>query len=264
MLKRIKKVISILLIIILLPCIITIFVNGKDIKKKQVSMLDEYCIGILSKEVTSDYHDEMLKAQAVLVRTEVYSKIKELNFQELEISDIDEEWYKKLKSIWKETEGQVVMYNGELALVPFHQLSNGKTRDGKEALGEDYPYLQSIDCPKDIGADNQMHTKVINVSKAEILSKDTAGYVLEVKVGEEICTGESFRDTYGLESGCFELQGFENKTRVITKGVGHGLGLSQYTANQMAKKGKTYKEILQHFFPGTELQEVAEILWNVE
>ena len=76
MFQRIKKVISILLIIILLPCIITIFVNGKDIKKQQVSRLDEYCIGVLSKEVTSDYHDEMLKAQAILVRTEVYSKIK--------------------------------------------------------------------------------------------------------------------------------------------------------------------------------------------
>ena len=124
MFQRIKKVISILLIIILLPCIITIFINGKDIKKQQVSMLDEYCIGVLSKEVTSDYHDEMLKAQAILVRTEVYSKIKELDLEKEELPDIDGDWYKKLKSVWQETEGQVVMYNGELALVPFHQLSN--------------------------------------------------------------------------------------------------------------------------------------------
>ena len=264
MFQRIKKVISILLIIILLPCIITIFVNGKDIKKQQVSRLDEYCIGVLSKEVTSDYHDEMLKAQAILVRTEVYSKIKELDLEKEELPDINGDWYKKLKSIWQETEGQVVMYNGELALVPFHQLSNGKTRDGKEALGEGYPYLQSVDCSKDIGADNQMHTQVINIANAEVLSKDTAGYVLEVKVGEEICSGESFRDTYGLESGCFELQGFEDKTRVITKGIGHGLGLSQYTANEMAKKGISCEKILQYFFPGTEIQEVAEILWKTE
>jgi stage II sporulation protein D len=50
----------------------------------------------------------------------------------------------------------------------------------------------------------------------------------------------------------------------VTKGVGHGLGLSQYTANEMAKEGKNYKEILQFFFEGTEVKEVAEILWKVE
>ena len=59
-------------------------------------------------------------------------------------------------------------------------------------------------------------------------------------------------------------QDFEANTRALTKGVGHGLGLSQHTANEMAKEGKNYKEILAYFFEGTEVKEVAEILWNVE
>ena len=232
---------------------------------EHTSMLDDYCIGVLAKEVSSDYEDEMLKAQAVIVRTTVYSQITELEKELFEKPNLDAVWYQKLKKIWEETEGQVVMYSGELALVPFHQLSNGRTRSGQEALGsEEYPYLQIIECPKDIGADKQMQTLVIPISGAEILTSDSAGYITEVKVGEETCSGDSFRDTYELASGCFELQGFEDKTRVITKGVGHGLGLSQYTANEMAKEGKTYKEILQHFFPGTEIHEVAEILWETE
>ena len=265
MLQKIKKGFSIFLIIVLLPYVITIFINGKTLETEQTSALDDYCIRVLAKEVSSDYEEEMLKAQAVIVRTTVYSQITELKEEVLEKSDLDAVWYQKLKKIWDETEGQVVMYNDELALVPFHQLSNGRTRSGQEALGsEAYPYLQVKECPKDIGADSQMQTMVIPISGAEIQTMDSAGYVTEVKVGEETCSGESFRDTYGLASGCFELQGFEDQTRVITKGVGHGLGLSQYTANEMAKEGKNHKEILQYFFPGTEIQEVAEILWETE
>ena len=71
---------------------------------------------MLAKEVSSDYEDEMLKAQAVIVRTTVYSEIKELNKELLVKPDIDTGWYKKLKDIWKETEGQVLLYNNELFL----------------------------------------------------------------------------------------------------------------------------------------------------
>ena len=109
-----------------------------------------------------------------------------------------------------------------------------------------------------------MESKFIKVIGANIEATDSAGYVLSVKVGEEKVNAENFRETYGLASGCFELQAFEKNTRVITKGVGHGLGLSQYTANEMAKEGKKYQEILQFFFEGTEIKEVAEILWEVE
>lgn len=264
MLQRLKKIGAIAIIVILLPYIITIFINGESIETDQHSALDDYCIGVLAKEVSSDYEEEMLKAQAVIVRTTVYSEVKELDKELMQRPNMDAAWYQKLKEIWQETEGQVVMYGEELALVPFHQLSNGKTRNGQEVLGSDaYPYLQIKDCAKDIGGDLQMQTKVIPVAGAKVLTTDSAGYVLEVQVGEETISGESFRDTYELASSAFELQEFDGKTRVITRGVGHGLGLSQYTANEMAKEGKTHEEILQYFFEGAELREVAEILWDI-
>lgn len=268
--QKIKKLGAILIIIILLPYLITFFFNRDSIQAKQDTILDEYCIGILANEVSQEYDRSMLKAQAVLVRTTVYSEAKELNRAKVEEEiqkqpKLSGEWKKTLEEVWKQTEGQVVMYENELALVPFHQLSNGKTRSGKEVLGsETYPYLQVVECPKDIGADEQMQTKVLNLAGASITSSDSAGYVLEVKVGEETCNGESFRDTYELASSCFELQEFDGKTRATTRGVGHGLGLSQYTANEMAKEGKTFYEIIEYFFPGTEIKEVAEILWDSE
>lgn len=265
MLQKLKKLGALIIIIILLPYIITIFINGEKIDTSQNMALDEYCIGVLAQEVSSDYKDEMLKAQAVIVRTTVYSEIKEMDKKFMVKPDLDSVWYKKLKEIWKETEGQVLLYNNELALVPFHQLSNGKTRSGQEVLGSDvYPYLQVRDCPKDVGSDLHMQTKVLSVAGVQILSLDSAGYVMEVQIGEEKCSGDEFRDTYELASGCFELQEFDGKTRAVTKGVGHGLGMSQYTANEMAKEGKSYKEILQFFYEGTEMKEVAEILWDTE
>lgn len=276
MLQRIKKAFAILIIIVLLPYIITIFMNGEkaqsDKKTNGVNeLLKAHCISVLAKEVSSDYEDEMIKAQALLVRTTVYKQVEEFGKTIMEqenfgdISDIDAAWYRKLKQIWDETENEVIMYQEKLALVPFHQVSNGKTRNGKEALGsEDYPYLQIRECPKDVAANNQMESKFIEVKGAKVASTDTAGYALTVTVGEETMTGENFRDKYALASSCFELQEFEANTRVITKGVGHGLGLSQYTANEMAKEGQGYKEILQYFFVGTEVKEVAEILWNLE
>ncbi len=276
MFRKLKKFFAILSIIVLFPYIITVFANGKSIDSnnetdKKDELLKEHCIGLLAKEVSADYEEEMLKVQALLVRTTVYKEVEELGEEILnqegfgDVSGIEGSWYKKLEKIWDETEGQVIMYEDQLALVPFHQVSNGKTRIGSEVLGsDDYPYLQMKECPKDVEADNQMESKFIEVTGAKVESYDSAGYALSVTVGEEKINGESFRDTYGLASSCFELQMFENNTRVITKGVGHGLGLSQYTANEMAKEGKSYKEILQFFFEGTEIKEVADILWKVE
>jgi len=264
-LRKIKKAVSVLLILILLPYIITIFMNGGDVRTSQDQALDDYCIGILSKEVSSDYEEEMLKAQAVIVRTTIYQNIKELDKENLEKPELDSFWYQKLKRAWDATEGQVILYEDELALVPFHQLSNGQTRNGKEVLGtEDYPYLKVKDCSKDIEAAQQLQMKMLQVSDIEIVAKDSAGYVTEVKISGESCSGDNFRNTYGLSSSSFEIQELEGTTRVTTRGVGHGLGLSQYTANEMAKEGKTYQEILQYFFEGTEIKEVAEILWETE
>ena len=276
MLQRLKKALAILIIIVLLPYIVTIFINGKKVEEEvktdsQEELLKDYGISVLAKEITPDYEPEMIKAQAVLVRTTVYKEFQEqgkalLNKENIGyVGDIDASWYQKLKGIWEDTEGQVLMYGEELALVPFHQVSNGKTRVGAEVLGsEAYPYLKMKECPKDVEAEKQMESKFIPIKGIQIVKTDSAGYVIAVKVGEETISGENFRETYGLASGCFELQEFEDKTWIVTKGQGHGLGMSQYTANEMAKEGKTYQEILQYFFEGTEIKEVAEILWDVE
>lgn len=291
---RLKKLGCYLIIIILLPYVVTVFLNGpsitsySDVDSASVKVKDgdtpsempieEYCIGILAKEMPASYEEEALKAQAVLVRTDVYRKIKELGKEAVleepfwTRKQMEDAWgakysryYDKLSGVWNETEGAVLFYGEDLALTPFFRLSNGCTRDGKEALGsEEYPYLKIVECPYDIENKKQIQTVMTEDMDAEITETDTAGYVLNVRVGQENISGEEFRNTYGLASGCFTLQRYNGKMRITTRGEGHGLGMSQYSAEQMAKEGGTYEEILQYFYEGTEIKEVAEILQDVE
>ena len=77
-------------------------------------------------------------------------------------------YYNKLRNAWRDTEGQVLMYEGKLAKTPFFRLSNGSTRDGKEVLGEEYPYLKIMECPMDIEAEEQIQTVTMEDMDAEV------------------------------------------------------------------------------------------------
>lgn len=280
-----------LVIVILLPYVITVFVNGNGAavsmdgnspyvlveqggKQKRLP-LDEYGIGVLAKEMEADAGIEALKAQAILIRTSIYKSIQEEGSGTLLTKgywtrrQMENNWgageygekYEKLKKAWTETKGQVLMYDGNLALTPYHKLSNGKTRAASEVFGnEKYPYLMVKECPLDVEAKEAMTTSMIQDADMEVTATDSAGYVTEVRCGEETVSGEEFRAAYHLASACFTLQEFEKQIRVTAKGIGHGLGMSQYTAKQMAKEGNTYEEILNYFFEGTMLEEVAEIV----
>lgn len=293
--RRVKRILATAVILILLPYIVTVFMNGSGIGvnvdagdnyvKVQTATgtakipLDEYGVGVLAREISMDDKLEAVKAQAMLVRTSLYREIEENGsktvFQERFWSEEDmrKQWgkskfqdnYNKLLNAWEETGQQIIVYGGKPAVVPFHQLSNGKTRAGSEVLGSDaYPYLASRECPKDLEAENEMTTVMIDKADYEIQTYDSVGYVMTVRFGDRTYTGEEFRKEYGLASSCFALQEYEGRLRVTVTGSGHGLGLSQYTANEMAKEGKKYDEIIQYFFQGTEIKEVAEILVNAE
>lgn len=295
MVQKMKRMGSYLIIIVLLPYIITVFLNGPTVTTsakvdeevimvendgKEIEMsIEEYCIGRLAKEIPVSYEKEALKAQAILVRTTVYGQILEAGSSTVlpdefwTTEEMRKQWgggkyngnYDKLKSAWEETDGQVLMYADKPANVPYCRMTNGSTRDGAEVLGsEDYPYLKIKECPLDIEAKEQMRTIILDEMDAEVTGTDTAGYVLSVRVGEETVNGEEFRKTYGLASSCFTLQNYDGKLRITTRGVGHGLGMSQYTANRMAENGSTFDEILTYFFEGTELKEVTDIVRDAE
>ena len=293
--KLLRQTGYVITIIILLPYVVTVFVNGNGVLKiqeadnpyvevvredtKKEMTLDEYGIGVLAKEIDAESNMEVLKAQAILIRTSIYKTLQDEGTNTVlekgywTRSQMKNNWgndkyagnYSKLKDAWNETSGIVLNYEGKLALTPYHKLSNGKTRSGNEVFhSESYPYLQVRDCPQDLEEKSALTTTVIQETGFSILEKDSAGYVTKVKCGTEEVSGEEFRSTYHLASASFTLEDFEGNTKVTAQGIGHGLGMSQHTANLMAEEGKSYKEILAYFFEGTTFEEVAEILINPE
>lgn len=295
MFQKIKRLGAYLIIIILLPYVITVFLNGSaipvsvetDTQKVRVLkndrevdvQMEEYGIGKMAMEIPLSYEMEALKVQAILVRTTLYSQLQEKGSEGVLAeeywtrAEMRKQWgsetykknYAKLKAAWEDTEGQVILYGDDLAYVPYCRLTNGNTRDGSEVLGtEAYPYLKIRECPLDVEAEEQIQTTVLDEMDVSITQTDTAGYVTGVQVGQETMSGEEFREKYNLPSASLVIKSYEGKIRITTRGVGHGLGLSQYTANKMAENGKKAEEILAYFFVGTEIKEVAEIVSGVE
>ena len=77
------------------------------------------------------------------------------------------------------------------------------------------------------------------------------GRVAEMQVGTQVLKGTQVRSALGLSSALFSIS-FEGSSIVFTSsGSGHGVGMSQYGANGMARKGADYREILRHYYAGT-------------
>ena len=89
----------------------------------------------------------------------------------------------------------------------------------------------------------------------EIKNTDSTGYVTEIQIGTQVFPGEEVKEALGLPSSCFTIQQLEGEIRFLCKGIGHGMGMSQYTAGKMAEQGKDYQEILSYFFPELQISE---------
>lgn len=218
-----KKVISIAIIIILLPYILTVFIRGEGVfpisssyvntqvyvNQNGVEVLvtwEEYLIGILAKEILVEYSFEAMKAQAIIIRTRLAVESDgddDYIFQDdfYSTEDIQQKWenssleiYNQLVEAVEETDGMTLQYNGALASTPYHQLNTGMTRDGNEVFAsEDYGYLASVSCPLDLQAEEEI--TVSNFSYEEILEQLELEIVSESLVFADIQINE--RDTAG-------------------------------------------------------------------
>lgn len=262
-----------------------------------------YLTGVLIKETDWQEEDEFLKAQAVLIRTRLYQSLEEsedkvLTEEYFTKLDVEKElgvvngksYYEKVMQAVKDTGNQVLFYGDSYAWVPFHYASNGTTRSAKEVMStEEYPYLQKKECPLDKGADKVVQIteityrevqkkcqsflvavseenadKTYEFADLEIISHDSAGYVMEMRIGDTNCTGDQFCDALSLPSSSFILDENDGKLKITTVGRGHGIGMSQWTAQKMAEDGAAYEEILSYFFEGTTLTSGGEIFTKTE
>lgn len=226
-----------------------------------------YLTAVLSCQISPDYELQTVEAQAVIARSNLFRKFAE----EENRLDVLREMGKSIKNQWKwwisdeiyeeaveNTEGKVLLVDGKLDLVPYHEISGGTTRDGETVFGSsEYQYLKSVDSSADKNSPDYFSSTYISErqlpKELEIKERDSAGYVLSLQADDKILEGEMFALGMGLPSSNFSIQKTGSKVRFLCRGKGHGLGFSQYGGNELAKDGSLWEEILEEYFPEMEI-----------
>jgi stage II sporulation protein D len=96
------------------------------------------------------------------------------------------------------------------------------------------------------------------MNQIQIIDRNEAGYVRKIQIGNKLLTGREVRTLFELRSSHFTIREENDKIIFVTKGYGHGAGMSQYGANFMAEQGKSYKEILTHYYNGIQISKMDE------
>lgn len=241
--------------------------------------LETYLVGVIAAEMPASFHVEALKAQAIAARTYALRKTE---FGELPIAtttahqvyETKEEREKKWQAVFsqyeskieqaiRETEGLVAMYDEALITAMFHAASFEQTESAKNYSGSALPYLQSVTSTEKVEEENQYTVNELNTRLAATfslqdykqakLSQNDSGRVEAVKIGQREWSGREFRELLALKSTAFTINIIEGKVHIKTKGYGHGVGMSQYGANEMASRGALAEDILKHYYKGIEI-----------
>lgn len=251
--------------------------------------IEDYLIGVVPSESPLYFEDEALKAQAVAARTyalkqmqnnqdnyydvtddtysQVYSDMETLRYR---WGDYFDENYNRIKNIVDSTKGQYVSYDGDIIYAFFFSTSNGYTEDNRDVFGADLPYLRVVDSSFD-QEETDGFSVTTTFTKEEFYNDLGLPYSNELIISDVVRTssnrvsslyingnyynGISFQYKLGLRSNDYEIVDNGN-VEITTKGFGHGVGLSQYGANALAKRHKNYEEILKYYYQGTELKKL--------
>ena len=187
---------------------------------------------------------------------------------------MNSEWA-KINSAVEDTKGQLLYYNGKLVeQALFHSSSGGKTENSEDVFASAVPYLISVESPYEEDAthrneqttislndfitklnsyNSSINLKDVSKSTIKILKRSSGNRVEKMQVGNAYFTGRQIREAIGLPSANFSIKVSKNNIIFTSNGSGHGVGMSQYGANGMAKEGYGYKKILSHYYSGTEV-----------
>ncbi len=190
-----------------------------------------------------------------------------------------EKYEKKLENAVNSVLCEALTYKDELCVASFFSLCSGTTENAENVWGTPVPYLVSVKSGGDSLSPDYITTttytreqitdylknadiKISEKTKTEdifsVKNTSKAGTVLSLKAGNKELTGENLRSILSLKSAVFSIKSTDNAVTFTVKGYGHGVGMSQYGADFMAKQGSTYKEILSHYYKNTEIKNIGE------
>ena len=257
-------------LLLTLPYLVTVFVNGPEaVSVNKTTDMENILPIILRGQISPEYQIETIEAQAVIARSNFMRKIQEQKDTGSILREISNN-VKQNGGVWKipevcyetavkNTQGQILTVDGELKLVPYHEISAGETRDGEAAFHDpQYAYLKSVDSSADKDAAEYLKSTYVSEQQLPkelmISSRDKRGYVQSLMADDNILEGTAFASGMGIASPAFSMQKQDGRIRFLSKGKGHGLGFSQYGGEVLAKEGKTWQEILHIYFPLMEIE----------
>ena len=261
--------------------------NDKIIKMSQ----SDYIFGVVAAEMPALYGEEALKAQAVAAYTFAYTKSLANKDKDYDITtdftidqayisreDARKRWgssadiYEaKIDNAVKSVIGEIITYKGKPITAVYHAVSAGKTEKAEDIWGRKVAYLQSVDSSFDKTSENYKSTVSFTVAElkeklgisnfsgknSEIIGKSEktmVGAVKSITLFSKSFSGADIRKILDLRSSNFTVKIKDDKVVFTVLGYGHGVGMSQNGAKCMAENGKTYKEILTHYYKGVEIK----------
>ena len=181
-----------------------------------------------------------------------------------------EENYKKIAAAADEVLPYIITYEDTPIIAAFHSMSPGFTESAENAWGAPVDYLVEVDSRTDLTAPKFREDKRFKAAELKaaleaafddvtlgddmtqwlkVLTVSDSGTVLEASVEGHNVTGGQVRSALDLRSAAFEVRCEPDEVVITTKGYGHGVGMSQYGADAMAAEGKSWRDILDHYYP---------------
>lgn len=244
--------------------------------------LEEYVVGVVSGELPQYFNEEAFKAQALAARTYAMSRIDngeilsdsdshqvyrdKYQLQQLWGNNFDE-YYTKISNAVSHTRGQVITYNGEYIDALFFSTSNGRTEDPVNVWGGELSYLKSVDSSWDVQSPEYYDVKMMSYNEfsdrlgitnannlyANELTRTAGDGVGTIEISGRTFTGEYVRRNLGLRSTDYDISFSNGEVRIVQRGWGHRVGMSQYGANYMGQYGYSYQQIIHHYYQGVDI-----------
>lgn len=267
------------------------YVRVKDTQTGDITkvLFEDYIVGVLAGEMPVTFELEALKAQAVAARSYVmkqmiYNKDKDYDVVNTVVNQVylTDDY---LKSVWKdeyvtkinkiktavlETYNEYLDYNGSVAEAMFFSTSVGYTENSEEVFSNSVPYLRSVSSTwDDISPVYQVNYNFslgdfyqkLNLPYQdkvvlEVISSTSTGRIKQIKINGVIFQGSTVMSSLNLKSNYFNITQNGENVKIVTKGYGHGVGMSQYGAQAMALNGYKYDEILSYYYQGTTIKKI--------
>ena len=268
-----------------LPLQITVLMNDGSVTSMD---MNHYLTCVVLREMPASFENEALKAQAVVARTYALRRSisggKHTDAAVCTNSDCCQGYYdieeyltdtgssesiEKVRDAVNKTDKLVLVYDGELIDATYFSCSGGLTEDAKAVWGSDIPYLRSTQSPGEEKAEHyvdsvtfsasdflerlQLNSVPINDLRIEDITYTAGGGVETIDICGVRFKGTELRNKLSLRSTAFVIRAVGNTVTITTKGFGHRVGMSQYGADAMAVAGKTFPEILAHYYQGVQL-----------